>query len=75
MGDFITDLYVENCLIIELKVCKAIIGDHKAQLLGYFRASRIEHGMLINFGTPKWKSKSMFYQIEINFVIFVHFCG
>jgi GxxExxY protein len=57
LGDFIADLYVENCLIIELKACKAIIGDHTAQLLGYLRASRIEHGLLINFGTSKLEVK------------------
>ncbi len=53
LGDFVADLYVENCLIVELKACKAIIGDHTAQLLGYLHASRIEHGLLINFGVPK----------------------
>ena len=57
LGDFIADLYVENCLIVELKACKAIIGDHTAQLLGYLRASRIEHGLLINFGTSKLEVK------------------
>ena len=57
LGDFIADLYVENCLIVELKACKAIIGEHTAQLLGYLRASRIEHGLLINFGTTKLEIK------------------
>lgn len=57
LGDFIADLYVENCLIVELKACKAIIGDHTAQLLGYLRASRIEHGLLINFGAAKLEVK------------------
>ena len=57
LGDFITDLYVEDCLIVELKACKAIIGDHTAQLLGYLRASRIEHGLLINFGAAKLEVK------------------
>ncbi len=57
LGDFIADLYVENCLIVELKARKAIIGDHTAQLLGYLRASRIEHGLLINFGAPKLEVK------------------
>ena len=57
LGDFIADLYVENCLIVELKACKAIIGDHTAQLLGYLRASRIEHGLLINFGASKLEVK------------------
>ncbi len=57
LGDFITDLYVEDCLIIELKACKSIIGDHTALLLGYLRASRIEHGLLINFGAAKLEIK------------------
>lgn len=57
LGDFVADLYVENCLIVELKACKTIIGDHIAQLLGYLRASRIEHGLLINFGASKLEVK------------------
>jgi len=57
LGDFIADLYVENCLVVELKACKAIIGDHTAQLLGYLRASGIEHGLLINFGASKLEVK------------------
>ena len=57
LGDFIADLYVENCLIIELKACKAIISDHTAQLLGYLRASRIERGLLINCGSSKLEVK------------------
>ncbi len=57
LGDFVADLYVENCLIVELKACKAIIGDHTAQLLGYLRASSIEHGLLINFGASKLEVK------------------
>jgi len=57
LGDFIADLYVENCLVVELKACKAIIGDHIAQLLGYLRASGIEHGLLINFGASKLEVK------------------
>ena len=57
LGEFIADLYVEECLIVELKACKVIIGDHTAQLLGYLRASRKEHGLLINFGVPKLEVK------------------
>ena len=26
-----------------------------AQILGYLRSSRIEHGLLINFGAPKFE--------------------
>jgi GxxExxY protein len=28
-----------------------------AQLLGYLRASRIEHGLLVNFGAAKFQIK------------------
>ncbi|MBI3418082.1 MAG: GxxExxY protein [Verrucomicrobia bacterium] len=53
LGEFFTDLFVEGKLIVELKACKAVADEHVAQLLGYLRASRIEHGLLINFGAPK----------------------
>jgi len=36
-----------------LKACKALAAEHTAQLLGYLRASRMEHGLLINFGARR----------------------
>jgi GxxExxY protein len=36
-----------------LKACRALVDEHVAQLLGYLRASRMEHGLLINFGASK----------------------
>ncbi len=53
LGDFFADLFVDNRLIIELKACRALADEHTAQLLGYLRASRLEHGLLINFGSPR----------------------
>ena len=57
LGDFYADLFVEDCLIIELKAVRAMVDEHVAQLLGYLRASRIEHGLLINFGASKYQIK------------------
>ena len=57
LGEFLADLFVEDKLILELKACKCLADEHIAQLLGYLRASRIEHGMLINFGGPKLQVK------------------
>ena len=57
LGDFYADLFVGGKLIVELKSCNAIANEHIAQLLGYLRASRIEHGLLINFGAPKLQIK------------------
>ncbi len=53
LGDYVADLLVEDVLIVELKACKALANEHIAQLLGYLRACRKEHGLLINFGAPR----------------------
>ena len=55
LGDFYGDLFVENRLIVEVKAVRAVVEEHVAQLLGYLRASRIEHGLLVNFGAAKFQ--------------------
>ena len=50
LGDYIADLLVEGRVLVELKACKALADEHTAQLLGYLRACRVEHGLLVNFG-------------------------
>jgi GxxExxY protein len=57
IGDYIADLFVDNLLIIELKAAKSLADEHVAQILGYLRASRIEHGLLMNFGASKFEIK------------------
>jgi GxxExxY protein len=66
LGDFFADLLVESSLLIELKAAKAIADEHIAQLLGYLKATRLEHGLLINFGSYKFQIKkfAMSKQIE-----------
>ncbi len=53
LGEFKADLLVEQRIIVELKACRSLADEHVAQLLGYLRASRIEDGLLINFGASK----------------------
>jgi GxxExxY protein len=55
IGDYHADLLVEDILLIELKASKALAPEHEAQILGYLKATRIEHGLLINFGSPKFE--------------------
>lgn len=55
IGEYLADLFVDDRLIVEIKACKGLADEHVAQLLGYLRASRIEHGLLINFGAPKFQ--------------------
>ncbi len=57
LGDFYADLFIEGKVIVELKSCRALCDKHVAQLIGYLRASRIEHGLLINFGAPRLQIK------------------
>lgn len=57
LGEYFADLIVEQEIIIELKACRSLTNEHTAQILGYLRSSRIEHGLLINFGAPKLQIK------------------
>jgi GxxExxY protein len=57
LGDYFADLFIENCLVVELKACQNLTDEHIAQILGYLKSSRIEHGLLINFGAPKLQIK------------------
>jgi GxxExxY protein len=57
IGEFTADLLVENQLIVELKAAKALAAEHVAQLLGYLKSTRLEHGLLINFGSYKFEIK------------------
>ncbi len=53
LGSFSADLLVNQMVVVELKACRGLADEHVAQLLGYLRGSRIEHGLLINFGSPR----------------------
>jgi GxxExxY protein len=55
IGDYCADLLVEGTLVIELKTAKALAPEHEAQVLGYLKSARLEHGLLINFGSPKFE--------------------
>jgi GxxExxY protein len=55
LGDYVADLFVERQVIVEVKACKTLTDEHVAQVLGYLRASRIEHGLLINFGAERFQ--------------------
>ena len=54
IGDYYADLLVEGMLIVELKTARALAPEHEAQILGYLKSSRLEHGMLINFGSYRF---------------------
>ena len=55
IGEYLADLFIDGRLIVELKATKSLGDEHTAQILGYLRASRIEHGLLMNFGAAKFE--------------------
>ena len=57
LGLLQADILVDKRLICEIKSCSSLVDAHTAQLLGYLRATRIQHGLLINFGAPKLQIK------------------
>ena len=57
LGDLFADILVEGVLLLELKAAKAVVPEYVAQLLGYLKSSRIEHGALLNFGAGKFHIK------------------
>jgi GxxExxY protein len=46
------DLYVDDCLLVELKTVQAVLPIHKAQLLSYMRLLQAPLGLLVNFHEP-----------------------
>jgi len=57
IGDYFADLLVDDRLVVEVKAAKHLAEEHTAQILGYLKSSRKEHGLLINFGSYKFQIK------------------
>ncbi len=54
VGEYFSDIIVNEVIILELKACDFIARDHELQLQNYLKASKIELGFILNFG-PKPK--------------------
>ncbi len=63
LGDYFADILVDDRIILELKATQSLRPEHEAQILGYLKASRIQHGMLINFGS---------FQFQIRKFVWTH---
>lgn len=59
VGDFVSDIVVNDLVMLEIKAVQAIINVHQAQLLNYLKATGLRVGLILNFGTPKVGIKRM----------------
>ena len=64
IGEYFADIFVDGRLIVELKACRSLANEHTAQILGYLKSSRIEDGLLINFGSFKFEIKKYIFSRE-----------
>lgn len=51
VGIYQADLVVNGLVIVELKAVEQLVEAHEIQLVNYLRATQMEVGLLINFGT------------------------
>lgn len=59
VGEYFADLIVNDLVIIELKAAESLVSAHEAQLLNYLKSTKIEVGLLLNFGAkPQFKRKA-----------------
>lgn len=58
VGDYYADILVEDKIILELKATESLAEEHELQLINYLRATKVEIGLLLNFGKePQIKRK------------------
>ncbi len=51
VGNYFADVVVDDKVIVEIKAVKGLSDIHEVQLVNYLKATGIEVGLLINFGT------------------------
>src|SRR2546427_2304609 len=50
VGEFYADLWVDERVVIELKATQMLAKQYEVQLVNYLTATRIDIGLLLNFG-------------------------
>lgn len=51
VGEYYADLFVGQCILVELKAIENLLPIHETQVVNYLNAVNIENGLLINFGS------------------------
>ena len=56
VGESRVDLLVDRCLLVELKAVEGIAPIHRAQVISYLRATRLDLALLVNFNVRLLKT-------------------
>jgi GxxExxY protein len=69
VGEYYSDLWVNDCVVIEVKAGLALAKQHEVQLVNYLTATGIDCGLLLNFGpSVQVKRKFREYKPKASFV-------
>jgi len=64
VGFYVTDLLIEEKLLVELKALTQLNRQHDAQVMNYLKATGMKVGLLLNFGTPKLGIRRIVWQYK-----------
>ena len=60
VGEYFVDLYINNCLVVELKATAVLAPEHYAQIINYLKIMDKPVGLLINFGSRKFERRTVY---------------
>jgi GxxExxY protein len=64
VGDYVADLSVENCILVELKTVQAINEMHMAPCMNYLKATGLHICRLMNFAKPKQEIRRVVLRLD-----------
>ena len=64
LGEYIVDLLVEDTLLVELKVARALDDSHRLQCVNYLKATGLQLCLLLNFGRQRLEIKHVANNVE-----------
>ena len=65
VGEYRPDLVVDDLVVVEVKAIRSLAPEHTAQILNYLKCTRLEVGLLINFGAPSLTFKRFLFSCPI----------
>jgi GxxExxY protein len=75
VGLFVADILVDETVIVEIKSVQKLLQAHEVQLVNYLTATRLNEGLLLNFGGASLQYKKKFRlpkKVDFNSVNFVN---
>ncbi len=63
VGEYLSDIIVENEIVVELKCVESFTNEHLAQCINYLKATNLKLALLVNFQKPKVEWKRIVYNL------------